>query len=198
MSAPWSTPAPTAPPDVFGMSGGLLAAPRPQRSAHGNWWLFGGFVIVVIAAIGATAVISYGIGQSNSVPSSITTITTAASAVPPPQFSQADVAAAKQHICQVFDDSTKGQAGEAGFRTNAGTLNMPLAMRAVNSVVAVQNALTLATPPDVVAAARKYIDTNLDVTTAALGKDSSDELNRLNDTANDATYAFADACGLEH
>jgi hypothetical protein len=191
-------PAPTEPPNAFGVPGGLLAAPRPQGSGRGNWWLFGGFVIVVIAAIAATAAISYAIGQSNSVPSSITSITTAAPATPTPQFSQADVAAAKQHICQVFDDSTKGQAGEAGFRTNAGTLNVPLAMRAVNSVVAVENALTPATPPDVVAAARKYIDTNLDVTTAALGKNPTDELNRLNDTANVATYAFADACGLEH
>jgi hypothetical protein len=155
-------------------------------------------VIVVIAAIGVTAAISYAIGQSDSVPSTVTRIATAAPATPTLQFNQADVAAAKQHICQVFDDSTKGQAVEGGFRTNAGTLNVPLAMRAVNSVVAVENALTPATPPDVVAAARKYIDTNLDVTTAALGKNPTDELNRLSDTANDATYAFADACGLEH
>jgi hypothetical protein len=117
---------------------------------------------------------------------------------PPPQFSQADVAAARQHICGVFDDSTTGQAGEGGFRTNAGAVNMPLAMRVVNSVVAVENALAPATPPDVLAAAKKYIDTNLAVTTAALGTSPTDELNRLGDTANDATYAFADVCGLKH
>ena len=179
------------------MSGGPPATARGQLSARGNW-LFCGFVIVVVAAIGATAAITYGIGRSNSVPSSITTITTGAPAVPPPQFSQADVAAAKQHICAVFDDSTIGQAGEGGFRTNAGAVNMPLAMRVVNSVVAVENALAPATPPDVLAAAKKYIDTNLAVTTAALGTSPTDELNRLGDTANDATYAFADVCGLKH
>jgi hypothetical protein len=197
MSAAWSMPAPTEPPDVLGMSGGLFTAPRPQRSRSGRGWRIGGFVVVVIAAIGATAAISCAIGQSNSVPPSNARVTTAAPAVPAPQFSQADVAAAKQHICGVFDDSTIGQAGEGGFRTNAGAVNMPLAMRVVNSVVAVENALAPATPPDVLAAAKKYIDTNLAVTTAALGTSPTDELNRLGDTANDATYAFADVCGLK-
>ena len=198
MSAPWSMPVSTEPPDVFGMSKGLLAGPRPQRSARGNWWLFGAFVAVVIAAIGVTAAISYVMGQSGSAQSATATITTTAPPVPGPQFSQADVAAAKQHICQVFDDSTKGQAGEGGFRTNAGALNIPLTMQAVNGVVAIQNALTPATPPAVVAAARKYIDTNLAATTAALGTNPTDDLNRLNETANNATDAFADACGFEH
>ena len=198
MSAPWSMPASTELPDVFGTSRGLVAAERPQRSARRNWWRFGGLVSVVVAAIGATAATTCDLGQSNSAPSSITTITTAAPVAPPPQFSQADVAAAKRRICGVFDDSTIGQAGEGGFRTDAGAVNMPLVMRVVNSVVAVENALAPATPPGVLAAARKYIDTNLDVTTAALGTSPTDELNRLGDTASDATYAFADVCGLKH
>ena len=45
-------------------------------------------------------------------------------------------------------------------------------------------------------AARKDVDTSLALTTAATGDTPADELNRLTDLSNDATYSFADACGL--
>ena len=48
------------------------------------------------------------------------------------------------------------------------------------------------------AAARKYIDADLDGTTAAAGNVPADEANGLNDTANSAIFAFADVCGLPH
>jgi hypothetical protein len=75
---------------------------------------------------------------------------------------------------------------------------MPLTLRTVNSVVAIQNALSPATPPDVAAAAKKYIDANLDLTTAAMGNVSTDEGNRLNDIANSAADALTNACGIPH
>ena len=66
---------------------------------------------------------------------------------------------------------------------NNGELNVPLALRAINSVVAVQNALVPATPAEVTAAAKKYISSSLDVTTAAMRNVSIEERNRLNKIA---------------
>lgn len=79
-----------------------------------------------------------------------------------------------------------------------GQLNVPVVLRTLNSVVAVQNALSPATPADVSAAAHKYIDTSLDLATAAMANVSIDEGNRLNDIATTAVFAFADVCGLPH
>ena len=199
MGAPSTGPAPAAPPHGVGTPGvppSLGPGPR-QTSGGPDWWLFAAFVVVVVAAIGATAAISYAIGHNSGESSSAPPTTTVTAAVGP-QVSQADADAAKQRVCHVFDVATKGMAGQGGLRTNTGELNMPLAIRTVNSVVAIENALTPATPPDVVAAAKKYIDTNLDLTTAAMGKAAAEEGNRLNDVANTATYAFADVCGLPH
>jgi hypothetical protein len=112
----------------------------------------------------------------------------------PPQFSSAEVATAKQNLCHVVDLSV-GQKGEGGFRVQ-GNLNVPVTLKAVNSAVAVQNALVPATPPDTAAAAKKYVSTTLDVTTAAMGNSPTPEVNRLTDISNNAIYALLDACGL--
>ena len=73
---------------------------------------------------------------------------------------------------------------------------MPMLLRALNSASAVQNALVPAVPPDVAAAARKYINSTLDVTTAAMGNTSTSEVNRLTDVDADAINGLVDACGL--
>jgi hypothetical protein len=157
------------------------------------WLLIGGAVVVLIAVIAATAAITYAIARN----------TNAASATPPnasptpatPQPSSADQAAARQQLCHVFDVSARGQRGQGGVRVS-GEVNVELVLRTVNSVVAVQNAFTPAVPKDVREAAQKYIDTSLALTTAATGDVAADELNRLTDVSNAATYSFVDACGL--
>ena len=68
----------------------------------------------------------------------------------------------------------------------------------MNSVSAVEHALSPATPPDVTDAARRFVRANLELTTAATGLVPIDEVIRLNATANQATYALADVCGLPH
>jgi hypothetical protein len=113
-----------------------------------------------------------------------------------PQFSSAEADAAKQHLCQVFDLSVRGQEGQGGVRVDGGGVNTPIVLRAINSVSAVQNALAPAVPPDVASAARKYINTTLDQTTAAIGNTPTSEVNRLTDVRNHAIYALVDACGL--
>jgi hypothetical protein len=112
-----------------------------------------------------------------------------------PQFSAAEVTAAKQRLCQVFDVSVRGQEGKGGFRVE-GNLNIPLTLRSLNSASAVQNALVPAVPPNVTSAARKYISTTLDVTTAAMGNTPTPEVNRLTDVSNEATNTLLDTCGL--
>jgi hypothetical protein len=66
----------------------------------------------------------------------------------------------------VFDESARGAQGQGGVRVN-GEVNVPLVLKGMNSVVAVQNVVTAGTPPDVASAAQKYIDARLDVITAA-------------------------------
>jgi hypothetical protein len=149
---------------------------------------------LLIAAIAATAAVTYAVARNANAPNASPAAPTAAPA--PPQFSPADQAAAKQQVCHIFDVSARGQRGQGGVRVN-GEVNVELVLRTVNSVVAVQNALTPAVPQDVREAARKYIDTSLALTTAATGNTPSDELNRLTDVSNDATYSFADACGFQ-
>lgn len=112
-----------------------------------------------------------------------------------PQFSQAEVSAAKDHLCKVFDLSVRGQEGQGGFRVQ-GNVNVPIVLRALNSTSALQNALTPAVPSDLAAAARRYIAATLDVTTAAMGNAPTSEVNRLTDVDGDAIDAFLDSCGL--
>lgn len=172
---------------------GFPPAPQPPRR-RGMWPVFAAFVAVTLGAVGATAAITYNIAHNDAAaaPAKATPIEKTA-----PEYTPAEVDAAKAHLCQVFDASTKGQTGQGGMIKD-GQLNVPLAVRSINSVMAVQNALTPATPPDVAAAAKKYIDASVALTTAATGTASIDEGNRLNDLSNTATYAFADVCGLPH
>jgi hypothetical protein len=142
--------------------------------------------------IAATAAVTYAVARNTNA----TNATAPTESQTPSQFSASDQAAAKQQVCHVFDVSARGQRGQGGVRVN-GEVNVQLVLRTVNSVVAVQNALTPAVPKDVREAARKYIDTSLALTTAATGNTPADELNRLTDESNDATYTFADACGLQ-
>jgi hypothetical protein len=153
--------------------------------------LIGGVVVLLIAAIATTAAVTYAVARNTNAPNATAPTTTPA----PTQFSAADQAAAKQQLCHVFDVSVRGSTGQGGMRQN-GQLNVPVAIRAVNSAVAVQNALSPAVPEDVAKAAHRYIDATLEMTTAATGNPSNDDVNRLTDVANGATDAFADACGL--
>lgn len=163
--------------------------PGPRRSV---WiWLASGAVLLMIVAVAATAAITYAIARDTTTPSAAQPNPTPTA----PQFTASQQADAKQHLCNVFDASARGQKGQGGVVVN-GEVNLPLVVRSVNSAVAVQNALAPAVPGDVGTAARTYIDTSLELTTAATGNASLDEVNRLTTSSNDATYALADACGL--
>ena len=191
-------PAPTSPP--VGVPGPVGF--RPSRPGRGPWLLVGLallLVVVVSAAVGST--VTYlamrGDRGASTSPSPAAQAPTGSPSSAPaaPQFSPADTAAAKDHLCQVFDVSVRGEQGKGGFRVE-GNVNVPITLRSINSAFAVQNALVPAVPPDVASAARKYIGTTLDVTTAAMGNTPTPEVNRLTDISNDAINALLDACGL--
>jgi hypothetical protein len=152
-------------------------------------------VVLLIAAIAATAAITYAVARNTNAPNATPPVPTPTAQAP--QFSTAEQNAAKQQLCQVFDVSTRGTMAQGGVRQNGQPNVLPL-VRTVNTIVAVQNSLTPAVPVDVAQPARRFIDANLQLTTAAAGPTATDEVNRLNAAANDATYALADVCGLPH
>ncbi|MEX3646454.1 hypothetical protein ABFW11_13190 [Mycolicibacterium porcinum] len=147
--------------------------------------------VLVVAAIVATAAITYALSHgSDGQPTPPT------SPAPTPTYSQAEQNAAKEKLCHVFEVSVRGKEAQGGVVEN-GELNVPLVLRKVNSVVAVQNAMTPAIPESLKAAVHKYADTSMDLTTAAMGDNTPiAELTRLTVVGNDATYALADACGV--
>ncbi|MCV7207006.1 hypothetical protein H7J71_33880 [Mycolicibacterium peregrinum] len=95
----------------------------------------------------------------------------------------------------MFEVSVRGQEGQGGIVMN-GEPNIPLILRTINSVVAVQNTTSPAIPESLMTAVQKYVETSTNLTTAALGKTPIDELTRLTEANNGATYALADACGV--
>jgi hypothetical protein len=150
-------------------------------------------VAVNIVAVAAASAITYALITNNSARETTTPASTT------PSYSDAEQAAAKDKVCRTFDDGERGSAGKGGVVVN-GDLNVPIVLRKVNTVLTVSNALSssAATPPDVAAAARKYIATASDLTTAALAAAPVDELVSLTQTGNAAMTSFSDVCGLPH
>lgn len=187
---PGATPPPTAVPFPTGF---------PQKRTRRRVWPWAAlgllFAIVISAATGSivTLAVAHNDARSTDGPSAAPSAST--SAPPAPQVSVADATAMKTHLCQVFDTSVQGQQGQGGLRVN-GTVNIPVMLRTVNSALAVQTALVPALPADVASAARNYIQTTLEATTAAMGNTPTPEVNRLNDISNDAINALVGVCGL--
>lgn len=164
-------PQPPSPPPLPQM-------PTGGRRARRRWpWISGG-LLCAIATISAAAAISYVVSSHTAT-----------------RFTPEDQAAAKEHLCHTFDTSVRGQGGQGGLRVD-GELNVPVILRSINSAVVVESTLTAAVPQDVATAARNYITTTLDQTTAAMGNTPTTKLNDLTDTRNDAVYGLIDACGL--
>lgn len=193
--APPPAPAATAPPTGAPLQSVFPQGPKPRR--RGWLWVALGLplAIVVSAATGSivTFAVMHNATESATQPSSAPPASPSAPTTP--QISAADASAAKDHLCQVFDVSVRGEQGKGGLRVE-GNLNVPVVLRSVNSALAVQTALVPAVPADVGSAARNYIQTTLDVTTAAMGNTPTPEVNRLNDISNDAINSLLDACGL--
>lgn len=204
-TSPWSrqaqAPAPpsvTLPPSSSPTPPAPIPTPPAVAQSPGRrrrrWWPWAvlGLLLTAVMSAAVGSVVTYAMTRTdNATPVS----PPAASPTPTtPHFSAAEVEAAKQNLCHIFDTSLS-RKGEGGFRVD-GNINLPVTLKAVNSAAAVQNALVPATPPDVASAARKYVNATLDATTAAMGNTPTSEVNRLTDAGNDAIYALLDVCGL--
>jgi len=168
------------------------ARPPVRRPRNGLW--IAGVAVVAVAAAGAGAAATYALvgKDSTSQPSAGSSTSTP---VATPQVSADDAARAKDNLCHLFDVSVRGQEGQGGLRVE-GNLNVPVVLRALNSAAAVETALVPAVPPAVTEAARKYVSTTFDQTTAAMGNVPASEGNRLTDVRNEAISGLLDACGL--
>ena len=193
VAAPTVTPQPSGPVGIppANYPGAYQPVPQPPRGSGPRLWpILAVFSVIVIAAIGITALVTASIVRSSSAQAPATTAALAA-----PQYSAAEVDAAKQNVCHVFDVSSAGKRGKGGVVVD-GQPNLPVILRTLTSAVAVQNALAPALPADVATAAHKYVTTTLDLATGATGSASLDEINRLTTSSNDAAYSMADVCGL--
>lgn len=167
------------------------SSPPPDQPRR--WRLITTVVVINVAAVAATAAITYALSnrdgsQVSSTPSSLAPVKT---------YSEAEQSAAKDKVCRAFDSSVRGIEGSGGVVVD-GNLNVPVVLRKVNSVVAVQNSISPATPDEVTIAAKDYIQTATDLSSAAFGQAPTDEVARLTDAGNGATLRFADVCGLPH
>ena len=194
MTTPWAPPHHTtgAPTQLAPPPGEPIplpyAAARPESGPRLGI-IIAAFSALVLAAIAVTAGATTAIVRSSA--------STQISPIPTePHYTVAEQQAAKDNVCRVFDASTNGQAGKGGMRID-GQLNMPLAIRTLTGIVALQDALTLPVPRDVSDAARRYVAAALELTTAATDpRVSSEEGNRLNDADRQAIFTLSDVCGL--
>jgi len=174
--------------------GAYQPAPQPPRGSGPRLWaLIVAFTLIVVVAIGVTALVTAAIVRSSGA-SSAPAVSPAPAA---PQFSSADQAAAKDKLCNAFAAGKRGSAGQGGVILN-GQLNVPVVLRILNTVVAVQNSVEPATPSDVVEAAKKFATAESDLTTAALANAPIDNVTELTKTSNGAIDALADVCGMSH
>lgn len=201
-SSPWSrgeTPSITVPPPAPGpLSSGRVVRNEVHPQSGVRLWVWATLVLILVAATSAVGgAITYSALNDDTHPPASSTPPSGGSSSPPvaPRFSAAETGAAKDHLCQVFNVSVRGQEGQGGLRVE-GNLNIPMVLRALNSASVVQNALIVAVPAEVSAPARSYISATLDQTTAAMGNTPTSEVNRLTDVRNDAMFALLDTCGL--
>lgn len=174
--------------------------PRRARASGLRWpWVIAVVLVAVALSAGVGSAVTYVATRGDRAAAPSPPQGSRSTSPPPsesPRVSAADAAAAKQHLCQVFDMSTSGQAGQGGARVAGGGVNMPIVLRAVNSALAVQSALSPALPADVAEAAKNYVSTTLDETTTAMGSAPTSEVNRLTDLRNNAINRLLDVCGL--
>ena len=176
-------------------------APRGDEPPAGRRRLSGkalalAAAVLIVAVVAATAAITYAL-------TSRTADTNPAVAVPEPTTepapaagpTAAQTAAAKEALCTAFGDTVKGTAGRGGVIQD-GELNIPLVVRKLGSVVAVQNAITANVPEEFAALAKTYVDTTLRLANAALASESLEYVNDLNNEGNAAIERLFSKCGF--
>jgi hypothetical protein len=173
-------------------AGGPATAIPPQRR---RWRLAAVLVALNMGSVAAAATIAFAIGRDSGPVTSDPPTPSAAAASP--GVSPADAAAAKEKVCHAIDAGQRGIGDMGGIVTN-GDLNIPVVLRKINTIMAVNDSLSPAVPAAVSDAAKQYAATATDLTTAALAHAPFDQLVQLTDNGNDALHTLLDACGLPH
>ena len=179
-AAPYGSPAPYGPAPY----GGTHPDNRPSNPPR-PWRRWAGLAAALATTIALSATATYTLTRP--APREESTATA--------PVSDPDATSARQRVCEVFDAVTKNQLGMGTIYVD-GELNVPVALRSINSAVALENALSPAVPADVAAATRTYITRTLDQTTAATAGEPVETRNQLTTARNDAWYELADLCGI--
>lgn len=171
-------------------TGPLAVTPVPQRRRYVTTGL------AVLALMAATAAVTYAVTVWATTPPAAD-VEPGQAAPAEPNSDPAEATAAKDAICEVLLQTTRGSTGRGGVVTD-GELNLPKVVRILGSAISVQRATTPALPPEFASLADTYVDRKLQLANAALANEPIDDLVRLNHAGNDATRALADACGLPY
>ena len=153
-------------------------------------------VVIFLATIASTAAITYALtsrpAEAPAAPAAPEPTATDKPAAP----TAAETKAAKDALCSAFDLTTKGFKG-SGAVILADGINIPVILRKIGGVVAVQNAIIPALDDEVSSTAREYVAANLMLANAAMANTALEELEALTNGANNATRKLAASCGLE-
>lgn len=152
--------------------------------------------LAALALMVATATATYTVTVKTTTPPAADVEPTQASPGEP-EPSPAETTAAKEALCEVFLQTTRGSAGRGGVVVD-GELNVPHVVRILGSALGVQRAIAPSLSPVLIRVANANIDGNLDLANAALANEPIDELVRLTHKGNEATRALADACGIRY
>ena len=182
---PWPTQVTHQPP----------AAPHPVPPAprvKRRWTRRLGAAGLLTAALGVTAAITYMLAHAPAPTTGTAVIITTPAATP--SYNLPEQTAAKDRVCRIFQDSTRGLGSQGGAWVN-GEPNQLVILRDLGGAVALEDALTPSVPPALAETARKYISAKLELTTTALDTHATiDDVIRLNDAANAATDDMLTAC----
>ena len=193
---PQTPPAASAPPHPGAPPGGYFAPPARAPQPRRPWGIVLALGVIMVAAVAATAAITYVIARNTDVPASHAS-STPSSAPSASATTSDDQAAAKAQLCQAFDATTRGKNSQGPIVTS-GVLNVPVVLRTMNGIAVVKNLLTRQVPGEVADSAKTFVDSELKLVTSATANGSIEELTRLNDQANAASDRLSDACGLPH
>ena len=156
MGSPWQSPETQAAQPPWPNNGTQPPrygppSPGPKASQQArHWGLITAVVAVNVVAVAAAALITYSITKQNN-----TSMAATAASPNGPSYSDAEHNAAKDKLCHTFDSAVRGTGESDGLIVN-GDLNIPVVLRKINSVAAVQNSLSPATPNDVAEARNRH------------------------------------------
>jgi hypothetical protein len=184
-------PAPYPPTPAWQPTGPQPPAPPSPPGRDRRWARRLGVVGLVTVAVAGAVAITYVVAHA---PTPTTGRGIPTTSAPTPSYSSFEQDAAKERVCRIFQESTRGLGGQGGLWVD-GVPNQLVILRTVGGVVALQDTLNPSVPGALAETAHKYISVNLELVTTALDTHATiDDVRRLTDSANAATDEMLTAC----